>query len=69
MDDGVFELISSSIVACNILTLVTTFVSVCCAVKKSQNMKSHRHCANQRRASTVEEKRKVRFFITGLPAI
>ncbi|CAI2354021.1 unnamed protein product [Caenorhabditis sp. 36 PRJEB53466] len=59
MDDGVFELISSSVVACNIITLLISFVSVLIAVKKSQDMRNHRHSQNSRRSSTVEERRKV----------
>lgn len=59
MDDGVFEIISTSVVACNILTLLITIVSVFVAIRKSQDMRNHRHSSVTRRNSTVEERRKV----------
>ncbi|CAL2042617.1 unnamed protein product [Caenorhabditis brenneri] len=59
MDDGVFETISTSVVVCNILTFIITVVSVLVAIRKSQDMRNHRHSQMTRRNSTVEERRKV----------
>ncbi|KAF1752121.1 hypothetical protein GCK72_018675 [Caenorhabditis remanei] len=58
MDDGVFEIISTSVVVCNIITFIITVVSVIVAIKKSQDMRNHRHSIVTRRNSTVEERRK-----------
>ncbi|PIC22284.1 hypothetical protein B9Z55_016392 [Caenorhabditis nigoni] len=59
MDDGVFETISTSVVVCNILTLLITVVSVFVAIRKSQDMRNHRHSTVNRRNSVVDERRKV----------
>ncbi|CAL2045631.1 unnamed protein product [Caenorhabditis brenneri] len=58
-DIRIYQMVSSSLIVLNTLTLFIIIFSVVCAVRKSENMRSSRHSSGSRTNSLREEKNKV----------
>ncbi|CAO4380344.1 unnamed protein product [Caenorhabditis nigoni] len=55
----IYQMVSSSLIVLNVLTLFIIIFSVICAVRKSESMRGSRHSSGSRTNSLREEKNKV----------
>uniref|UniRef100_A0A1I7UKB3 G_PROTEIN_RECEP_F1_2 domain-containing protein n=1 Tax=Caenorhabditis tropicalis TaxID=1561998 RepID=A0A1I7UKB3_9PELO len=58
-DIRIYQMVSSSLIVLNTLTLLIIILSVLCAVRKSENMRGSRHSSSSRANSLRGEKSKV----------